>query len=243
MVPESRPKPRKISHKNARDALRRVRLFQGLTATQLKWLAERAQIREIESDERIVGYDFPSTSVFFLLRGTVKICAQRRFDHEVVFDILGPGEAIGDLHAIDGAGHSANVVTLETSCVASLSCAEFREALVLITPLSQNLIAMLARRLRRRTGQAEILAALDVCGRLAYHLLLYAEDYGVRENDGLLLPLHLSQTELGGLIGASRERVNRALNYFRRQNYLTLRADGYIVIHDTVALSQRHPRL
>jgi len=242
-MPNPRSSTRKVSRKDARDALSKVRLFQGLTAGQSSWLAERAQIAEHIAGTRLVGFDCPSTSVFFLLRGTVKICAQRRFDHEVVFDILGPGEVIGDLHAIDGGGHSANVVTLEDSCVATLECAEFREALELMNRLSQNLIAVLARRLRRRTGQAEILASLDVCGRLSHHILLYAEDYGVPVDDGILLPLHLSQTELGGLIGASRERVNRALNYFKRQKYLSMRADGHIIVHDTKALSQRHPRL
>jgi len=56
------------------------------------------------------------------------------------------------------------------------------------------------------------LAALDVHGRVAAQILAFAREYGEALPEvGVLIPLRLTQTDLAGLVGASRVRVNQAL--------------------------------
>jgi CRP/FNR family cyclic AMP-dependent transcriptional regulator len=56
---------------------------------------------------------------------------------------------------------------------------------------------------------------------------------------GVLIPLRLTQTELAGLMGASRVRVNQALGYYRKRGSISVARDGRITVHDEEALAHR----
>ena len=55
----------------------------------------------------------------------------------------------------------------------------------------------------------------------------------------MLVPLRLTQSDLAGLVGASRVRVNQALSYYRRRGYLSLNRRNHVVLHDLDALARR----
>jgi CRP-like cAMP-binding protein len=66
-----------------------------------------------------------------------------------------------------------------------------------------NLLLILTRRLRAMTTQIQSLAALDVPGRVAHHMVSFAEEYGQALPGGeILIPLHLTKTELAEVVGA-----------------------------------------
>ena len=72
---------------------------------------------------------------------------------------------------------------------------------------------------------------LDVTGRTAKRLLELAG-----EQDEFVLPV--TQEELAGMVGASRERVNKALSAFIRLGWID-QADRRYRILDRPQLSQR----
>jgi CRP/FNR family cyclic AMP-dependent transcriptional regulator len=94
--------------------------------------------------------------------------------------------------------------------------------------------------LRLTNARAESLAALDIHGRVAAQLLAFAKEYGeVTPNGDVLIPLRLTQSDLASIIGASRVRVNQALNFYKRRNNISVNHDHQIVIHNLDALSRR----
>ena len=106
--------------------------------------------------------------------------------------------------------------------------------------LAYNLLGILARRLRLASSQIRALASQDLYGRVARQVLAFGEAYGEPAADGsIVIPLQLKQSDLAGLVGASRARVNQVLGYYRERHYLSLDAHGRIVIHDRAALEQR----
>jgi CRP/FNR family cyclic AMP-dependent transcriptional regulator len=68
-----------------------------------------------------------------------------------------------------------------------------------------------------------------------------SREYGEPQPDGrgTLIPLRLTQTDLGGLVGASRVRVNQALGYYRKRGDVSLDKEGRITVHDEEALARR----
>ena len=62
-----------------------------------------------------------------------------------------------------------------------------------------------------------------------------AEVFGKPARDGVLIDLKLSQRQIGGLIGRSRESVNRQLQQFQSSGLITM-TEGYITISDKDSL-------
>jgi len=106
--------------------------------------------------------------------------------------------------------------------------------------IARNLAGILSRRLRLADTHTRSLAALDVHGRVAAQLLAFAREYGEQLSDGgTFIPLRLTQTDLAGLVGASRVRVNQALGYYRKRGSISLDRDHRIIVHDQEALERR----
>ncbi len=83
-----------------------------------------------------------------------------------------------------------------------------------------GVVALLARRIRTMDAALADSVFLDVTGRTAKRLLELAG-----ENDEFHLPI--TQEELAGLVGASRERVNKAIASFIRLGWLEQRDRNY----------------
>jgi CRP-like cAMP-binding protein len=94
---------------------------------------------------------------------------------------------------------------------------------------------VLAGRVRELTTRLEDRVFLDVPARLAKQLLWLAENHGERTAAGAQIEVRLSQQELGDLIGATRESVNKYINEWTRSGVLKQDRDG-LQIFDLGAL-------
>jgi CRP-like cAMP-binding protein len=94
--------------------------------------------------------------------------------------------------------------------------------------MAEQLLRVLARRLRLTDNTLAALISADGPGRLAKQLLQLAQRFGRHEDEGLRVTHDLTQQELAHLIGASRETVNKALANFTNRGWL--RVDGRSVL-------------
>jgi CRP-like cAMP-binding protein len=76
---------------------------------------------------------------------------------------------------------------------------------------------LIGLRLRRLEARVEELLGKSAQARLAQTLLQLAEEHGVGDADGVLIPMRLSQSELGRLVGLRRETVNTILQAWRQR--------------------------
>jgi CRP-like cAMP-binding protein len=86
--------------------------------------------------------------------------------------------------------------------------------------IAEQLLRVLARRLRRTNDALADLIFTDVPGRVAKALLSLAERFGTQEADGVRVHHDLTQEELAQLVGASRETVNKALADFAGRGWM-----------------------
>jgi CRP-like cAMP-binding protein len=179
-----------------------------------------------------------SAEVFILLRGAVKVCLDGTLGHDIILAICGTGEVIGEIAAIDGGAHSADVVTLERSVFLRMESEAFCHCLRTVPELAFNLMQQQARRLRRISAHANALATLDIPGRLAWQINCLAENYGQEVPGGIHIPLHLTQKDLAQLIGATRESVNKALVTFRHNGWISMDSSGVITLRNAKAIQR-----
>ena len=182
----------------------------------------------------------PGEAVYVLLAGAVKVHTSLPDATEVILAVLGPREVVGEMSVADSLGRSASVTTLEDSTFLWMDRKTFLSGIEEVRAISRNLLGILSRRLRLADTNTRSLAALDVQGRIAAQLLAFAREYGEPlPEGGVLIPLRLTQTDLGGLVGASRVRVNQVLGYYRKRGDISMDKEGRIIVRDEEPLARR----
>jgi diguanylate cyclase (GGDEF)-like protein len=128
-----------------------VGMFSGLSPDQLRPLAAVAEQIHYRAGEPIVRQGDPGDSVYIIIEGTVEVRARSDRDPaatEAVVAWLVSGEAVGELSLLDGEPRSASCVVLEDTRCLRLERRHFLEALQNHWPLTEELLVVLARRLR-----------------------------------------------------------------------------------------------
>jgi len=212
-------------------ALAEISLFEGLPAERLKRLSEILRKKTVPSGTNMITAEQPGEVVYVILEGTVKILIEQVDGREVILAFLGAGDTVGEMSLVDSAGRSANVMTMERCTLLWMDRATFQDLLRNVSEFAQNLVKLLAGRLRMANEQIQSLSSLDVAGRLARQILAFAERYGRDEPEGTRIPLRLTQSDLAELVGASRERVNQVMVEFRQKGYLSVDSTHRILVH------------
>jgi CRP-like cAMP-binding protein len=83
-----------------------------------------------------------------------------------------------------------------------------------------RIVASLSAFIRRKDAAIAEVAFLDITARVARKLLELADSKGRSTDAGTVIDVHLSQRTLAGMVGASRENVNRALHRFTTLGYI-----------------------
>ena len=214
-------------------------LFRGVPARELVRIAPLLHERVFPAGSTVITADEPGEAVYVILSGSAKVHVIRPDATEVILAVLGPGEVVGEMSIADSLGRSADVATLEESVLLWMDRATFRTNVQESSALAHNLTEVLSRRVRLTNAHLLSLAALDVPGRVAAQLLALAREYGERIQEGTRIPMRLTQSDLAGLVGASRVRVNQALGYFRKRALISVDREGYFTVRDEDALTRR----
>jgi CRP/FNR family cyclic AMP-dependent transcriptional regulator len=222
------------------DMLATLPIFQGLTSEQWSILVELLHPRTVPAGAMIISAEQPGEVAYVIQSGTVKISVDRVDGTEVIVALRGPGELVGELSLIDEESRSANVITLEACKTWWIDRPALRACLHSMPELSFNLLRLLSRRLRAATAQIQAMATLDITGRLARQILIFADQYGQVEATGAVrIPLRLTQSELAGMVGATRASVNEVIVSFKQLGYIAVDARQHYTVLNRKALAQR----
>lgn len=157
---------------------------------------------------------------FLILEGACKAVSYADDGHEVILTILGPGDMVGLVGAVDGMARTATVACMGEVSVLAVGIADL-EALVRRHPSSMLPIMRELCRGFRRTNKRQVdLSALGANGKVASVLVDLAERFGARGETGTLIDLPLTHQDLANMIGTSREAVGKAIARFESQGLL-----------------------
>jgi CRP-like cAMP-binding protein len=217
-----------------REVLRRCELFASLDPADLDAVLAQTVTRRFEHATTVLRRGDPGASMMILLAGRVRVGLTSEDGREVTLGILGPGDILGEMALLDGEPRSADAVALEECAVLVLERARFQRLLRERPEMSQQLIAVLCRRLRRANAAVEEMALMDLESRLGRLLKRLAGQYGkpaARAGAGqaVRIEFKLSQKDLSALIGASREKVNRQLRAWEEEGLLG-KEQGYLLL-------------
>jgi CRP/FNR family cyclic AMP-dependent transcriptional regulator len=203
-----------------REALRGCALFQHLTDTQLGAVLARSTIRRFRRGDIIMHRGAPATGMVVILQGHVRISVTSAEGRETSLGMLGTGDVVGEMALLDGGERSADVAATEDCVLLTIDRSDLLVLLESNASLCLRLMAVLCERLRDANRSVEEIATLSLAARLRHTLLRLANAYGGPSHQERQVSLRLSQNDLGTLVGASREKVNRQLRQWERQGAL-----------------------
>ena len=188
-------------------------LFAGLDDDALAKVVEAGRDLEMLRGDVLFREGDDPDELFVVLSGRIAIANKSIDGRESMVALMEEGDLFGEMGLFDGRGRSAEARALETSVVTAVPYGPVRNLYKDDPALLWRVVAMLAGRLRTMDTALADSVFLDVTGRTAKRLLDLAGD-----EDEFSLPI--TQEELAGMVGASRERVNKAIASFIRLGWI-----------------------
>ena len=216
---------------DAASLLARADLFRALDPDAIATVAGDARTLTLQRNELVFAENDEAGELFVVRSGRIAIAKRSPDGRESVVALMEPGDLFGEMPLFDHQGRSADARALEPSELLAVSYDALRSVLEARPTLLWGVVELLALRVRDNNTALADSVFLDVTGRTAKRLLELAGD-----QDEFVLPL--TQEELAGMVGASRERVNKALAAFLRLGWLE-QSDRKYRILDREQLSRR----
>jgi CRP-like cAMP-binding protein len=215
--------------------LRQAPLFAGIDPAALGALSQRAGTRRLAADQPLFHKGDPGGELYGVLAGRLRVRGLAPDGRTMVYSYLDPGAIFGEISVVDQQPRSASVDAAEPSEVLVVHRSHFAPFVREHPQVAINLARMLAARLRRISDQTEDAYLLAIPARLARRILSLGESYGKPAGRGLQLEIRLPQQELGELVGATRESVNKLLRRWSEQQIVRLE-HGVLTVLDPAAL-------
>jgi CRP/FNR family cyclic AMP-dependent transcriptional regulator len=212
------------------EALRRCALFSQVDEGTLVICADSLVAHRYRRNETIFHQGDPGDSLYIIETGAVKIVLPSpEGAGEAILATLGPGDFFGELVLLDGAERSATAIAHEATTALVLRRDAFSRLIDTVPSLSRELLAALAAELRRLTRHVEELYFLDLPGRLARRIVRMAREADPAASGLVTLDWTFSQSELAGMIGGTRQTVNRLLGDFTAEGLIRIERDTLVV--------------
>lgn len=219
-----------------RSIIARAPMFATLPPSAIEDLANRATIRSVAAGTSVVTQNEPGDAMFIIMSGRIKVVMSRDGGREVTLSFLRSGDSFGEMALFDHSPRSAHCVAADSTTLLVLGRDDLMRHIQAHPRTALNLVAEMARRLRRADETIAQLALCDVNERLIHRLVGLAREEGASGPDGLVVRRRPTQQELANMIGSCRETISRAFNQLARDGLVIPRGRSLVV---TPALIQR----
>jgi CRP-like cAMP-binding protein len=196
------------------ETLARTDFFADASAAALARIAAAGTEVHLVRGDVLFNEGDPPEALYLVLDGRIAIALANPIDRrESVVALMEANDLFGEMGMLDDGPRSAMARALEPTTVLSIPYGPVLELFDAQPKLLWNVTRLLAQRIRVTDEALADSVFLDVTGRTAKRLLELANG-----TDEFTLPV--TQEELAGMVGASRERVNKAIASFIRLGWL-----------------------
>jgi CRP/FNR family transcriptional regulator, cyclic AMP receptor protein len=215
------------------DVLAASEFFADVPHDRLRAIAATGETRRLVRNDVLFAQGDLSGELFIVLGGRVAMSTRSVDGRESVVALMEPGDLFGEMPLLDSGARSTEARALEPSSVLAIPYGPVRALFDEHPELLWGVVKLLSNRLRNTDEALADSMFLDVTGRTAKRLLELSA--GV---DEFILPI--TQEELAGMVGASRERVNKAIASFIRLGWVDQQDRRYrIIARDRLELRAR----
>jgi CRP/FNR family cyclic AMP-dependent transcriptional regulator len=221
---------------SSRAMLGSIGIFEGLSRRELELLHAITGTKRLRPREVLFRKGDPGSTLYGVLRGRLRVFSGGADAKEVVFRFLGAGDVLGEVALFDAQVRSAAVEAVEPCELLTLQRRDFLPFLEQHPRVAIKLAQVLARSLRELSQRVEDELSLTIPARLARKLLTLTRSHGKEVDGGTRIEQRLPQQQLGDLVGATRESVNKQMRAWLEVGAIRVER-GFITVLDAAALA------
>ncbi len=204
---------------NIVDLIAGIPLFHGLPKEQLEEVVDITTDQTFQTGQTVFSEGEEASGFYVVVSGQVKIFKLSSEGKEQILHFVAPGESFGEVPMFAGGRFPAHAETVERSRLFFFPRAFFLELIRKDPSIAMNMLADLAKRLRRFTLLVEELSLKEVPSRLAAHILYLSG----MENGLIDLELSITKGQLASLLGTIPETISRILGKMSSQDIIKVR--------------------
>lgn len=217
--------------------LRKAPFFNEISETELSKINRLFRHKSYSADQTIYFTGDSGISLFVAASGNIKLVKHSHTGHDVLIDILNPGDFFGTLPVLGDDHYKETAIAHTDACVLSINNQDFRSILNTIPTVAINLVEILSERLKSSNEMIQQLSVKSVEKRIAYILLKLNSKLGVEFEKGTLIQLPLSRNDLAEMTGSTSETASRVISNLSKEGILKT-GRKWIAIIDPQRLSQ-----
>jgi CRP-like cAMP-binding protein len=166
-----------------------------------------------------------------VLSGRIKLSLITPQGRELLLRHIEAGALFGEMAILDNQPRSADATAITATEGYVIGKKAFLDFITHTPNAAESIIRYLCSQLRDTTDRLETIALYDLHARVArFFLATLKQIHGTELPESANLRLTLSQSDIAGILGASRPKVNRAILALEECSAIK-RADGVITCH------------
>jgi len=213
----------------------------GLPETVRAEVESRCRQRRVCAGEAVYCQGDQAIEMYQLVTGSVKLCNYSFDGREFVSIEFRAGDCFGEMGLIDGLPRVSHAVATADCLLKVMTKQDFDHCVRTYPEFAQQVMLTLCRRSRYAYGMLAEAGGLNLRQRLALQLFRLGHSHGCRDGAGDLY-ISISQEELGRMLGASRQTINKCLQELVRERSVELRY-GKIYLVDLEGMQARYEPL
>ena len=210
--------------------LENFNLFKTLSAFELVKMSTKVKHNKVKKDEYIYFPEDPSSSIFFLKKGRVKIGSYSDSGKEIIKAILNPGEIFGELSLVGQEKRNDFAIALDKDIiVCSLGISDMEKMIEANPLIGIKVTKLIGFRLQKIERRFESLVFKDARTRIVDFIIDLGKDIGKEIGKEILVKHNLTHMDMANLTATSRQTVTTVLNELKEQNLIHLERNQFLI--------------
>jgi len=210
--------------------LENFNLLKSLSIIEKMKMAKKIRDNQINKNDYIYFPDDPSSSVFFLKTGRVKIGSYSDDGKEIIKAILGPGEIFGELSLIGEEKRNDFAMALEDNVtICALGMEDMEEMMEGNAKLSLKVTKLIGFRLKKIERRLELLIFKDAKTRIIEFIKEMAREQGIKIGNEILIKHFLTHQDIANITATSRQTVTTILNELKDKNLIHVERNKILI--------------
>lgn len=205
-------------------------VFSGTDNTTFPMICRAAEKLVLKKGDVLFRQGDPSNVLYYIKEGSLKLVRVTEAGQDVIIQILGSGEAIGETALFrENTFSPVSAIALKDAKICSLSRQSFEQVVMNDPKIAFQIIKSLGERLDVTWEEISQLNTQTTQEKVISLFIRLAQEHGVPCKEGTLINISLTQQDIASMVGASRVMVSQVIQELIKCSYISRKKKFYVL--------------